>query len=128
MARATFAAAVASGFAKPYFKSTPCYMAGPLAVHRSPWGLFDDRDWCVSHAATGLSIPGVKLPRMKDAKIVAERMATAVDWRQVLRGDVPGSVRGLSPEMAIKAREARDSALADIGFHPLPAFCQETGR
>lgn len=80
------------------FQSTPAYMAGPFAIHGK------NRDWKLSHAATGFGIPGAYADTRDELADLASLLDEGIDWSTIKRGKNYGSISGMTKA---KARSVR---------------------
>lgn len=91
--------------------TTECVLVGEIAVHKEK-----AREWRLSHAATGMSIPYAYFTTRSAAVASAERLHVAVDFSRVRRASKtasPGFVRGWSKSLqAILVAELRRHGLA----------------
>jgi hypothetical protein len=71
------------------YASTKAYLVGAIAVHRS------GKEWKLSHAATGLGIPGFG-KTLEGACRIARSVDAAIDWSTVRRGKEIGIARGFT--------------------------------
>jgi hypothetical protein len=72
---------------------TSCWLHGPFAIHEvEPEEV---GRYTVSHARTGLRVPLVFAPTIKEAAAVCDEIADLVDWTRMERGKQPGRPRGM---------------------------------
>ncbi|WP_427026567.1 hypothetical protein ACP4J4_20330 (plasmid) [Aureimonas ureilytica] len=67
------------------YRTTAAILVGSFAIHpdKAAGG------WAISHAATGLFLPGIH-PQTKEAALkAAEAMDAAADWSKITRSNVP---------------------------------------
>lgn len=74
------------------FEPVACYLVGAIAVHRDR----RIREWRLSHAATGLLMPGIFGRSLVEAIRVARSIDGAIDWSTIKRGKSAGVPRGFT--------------------------------
>lgn len=91
--------------------ATDCVLVGEIAVHKEK-----TREWRLSHAATGMSIPYAYFTTRSAAAASAERLHVAVDFSRVRRASKtasPGFVIGWTKSLqAILVAELQRQGLA----------------
>ena len=83
------------------YEKSECYLVGAIAVH------FDavNREWILSHAATGMGINPAFGSKLADAIRVARGIDSAIDWSLVKRTKTVGAVKGLTESAEARSRQ-----------------------
>lgn len=72
------------------YETRPCYLVESIAICR------DGKEWKMSHAATGMGMPGIFGRSLIEAVRVARAIDGCIEWSKVKRTKTVGVARGLT--------------------------------